>query len=445
MVIAVPHGRTFGRRKVFMRIDGLEVLSDDDSLTWGQLDFLIAAHRNDENPHHMILRKSISLKDGRHAERVLDAIDKLICRHDALRVIVDIDAGKICGWGVFSRADWVSYVDDDSKERLFHRAASELRVDQGPPLRCLIVGSPPDRCEIWVSHYVADGAGMTTLRGEIDDVLHGRKLPPAVQLTDVRKYESSDRGLQQADRNERWATSVLASADSTWLVKPGNGTRVATRAVASGRSTFVKAKAIASKLRVPVAAVLLMSLIVVAHKETSSTEGMVKSLFRNSIRGAVCIAPSTFNAFVPFDIASARSVEDLLRLVASQSLGAYMHARYRPGQIEILESHVAQALGTPSLDGMVYMNFRPPNAAVSDPAPGVDDTRIVMDSLAKSLPYRVQLELFPSTDREMTIRVHVNGLQFYADAAEFLSAFRSCIEQLATLPPASRWQELLGK
>jgi len=330
---------------------------------------------------------------GRELPTVLDALRRLVERHDSLHTVyVDTPDGPRQRVVPEGEVPLRLYDLDDLGDVGLEEAAGDIGealrrpwfdIGADLPLRAAVLlrAGEPLLVLLAASHMAVDGSSLDIVRGDLANLLADPPvvLEPGQQPLERGEYERSDLGRRrEAKALAFWARQLDTLPISMIERVRGDGPPNLDWGLIQSPALALAANSLAARHGIPPATALLggttLQLAAYTGEDDAALRMIVSTRFRQASRGVVAAfnENALFRLECPPDLRRTETVEQLLRRCADAALAAYLHCEYDPRALEALFADLGRRRGvTP--DGYCFFNDTrfgardtPPPAAVPD-------------------------------------------------------------------------------
>ncbi|MEU1504548.1 condensation domain-containing protein [Kitasatospora sp. NPDC005748] len=351
-------------RRITVRYSGAS--SGFGPLTLGQ-DNMIRCIRRDR-PEQINKESVWPVPDGTTLTAALDAVRRLVERHDSLRTVFPPGPGPdafperqlVCGEGEFG----VTVVDSrstggaagiDALAEELGRADVAVPFDlaAGPRLRFTLLTEDdhPLRLVVVVCHAGADGAATTLLIEDWFALAAGKELPPVTARTplEVAAVEQSDQGRRKAAAALRHWQKVLSTAPQaafadSRITGPPDGVAAV---VLRSRQAAADLLATARRTGASPSVVLLAAFAALVARRAGRGDLVMSALSANRQRAAMAdhIGTLAQDALIALDT-DAADLDEVIGRAKAASLAGYWHSTLPAGAVWQLIEDVAHLRGS---------------------------------------------------------------------------------------------------
>ncbi|MFD0580652.1 condensation domain-containing protein [Dactylosporangium darangshiense] len=313
---------------------------------------------------------------GRELPAVLDALRRLVERHDSLHTVyVDTPDGprqRVVPEGeVPLRLHDLDDLGDVGLEEAAGEIGEALRrpwfdIGADLPLRAAVLlrAGEPLLVLLAASHMAVDGSSLDIVRGDLANLLADPPivLEPGQQPLERGEYERSDLGRRrEAKALAFWARHLDTLPISMIERVRGDGPPNLDWGLIQSPALALAANSLAARHGIPPATALLggttLQLAAYTGEDDAALRMIVSTRFRQASRGVVAAfnENALFRLECPPDLRRTETVEQLLRRCADAALAAYLHCEYDPRALEALFADLGRRRGvTP--DGYCFFN-----------------------------------------------------------------------------------------
>lgn len=341
-------------------------------LTVGQKNVLEWIRKDHPGPAD-ILSAVVRPPKGTTMPMVVDALNALVTRHEALRTLLEGGAQHVQAEGTLI-AEVVEATGADHDWHLAGNRVFDPATDL--PIRARVVtrSGAPFLVVVHVSHVAADLSAMTVLRAELAALLAGRPLEPAGHHpADRAAYEHSPAGRRQLDSSIKYWARHMAERPLCSLGLPVRfpdstghhhlllGSRPAAKAVAD----------VAAKTGVRPLAVVMAAFATLLTGWTGSQGCLLNCLCSNRFSPELRDYVGTISQETMIPFTSSPSFLESVARMNSAALAAYKYGRYDSAELNAAMRAAERARGMPCHRDVVVNNTTGHSRAIL-PADGVE-------------------------------------------------------------------------
>ncbi|MFD6417062.1 condensation domain-containing protein [Streptomyces sp. NPDC060194] len=311
-------------------------------VTMGQANMIRCILR--EDPLHINNHDVWTVPAGHTVDAVLDALRRLVERHEALRTTFPDPAEGaprtqvVTEEGEFdvTLRDVLSGPSAAHAETVARASrAGRFRLDRDFPLRFTVLtgGCAPAFVTLAASHAVTDGTALAVLREEFHALLAGGELPPVDALTplDLAAEEASPAGVRRSESSLRYWSRIIGSGPQEMFAEPratgtdGQHPQLTLRSARAARALAATARRTGS----PPATVLLTTWCTLVAHRAGQTTCVVAAPLANRSRPGLVRAVNTLSqdALLALDVRGP-TFDAVLRKAWGAALDAYRHSQF---------------------------------------------------------------------------------------------------------------------
>jgi hypothetical protein len=295
----------------------------------------------EDSEHISTLFAMVPVPDATPMERVAEALEALVSRHESLRTVYHPDAAglilqKVLGEGAFDARILEAAGEDMDR---FEAACVEtfpvsFRLSEEIPLRAAVLteAGAPVRVLLQLSHIAADRTACTILQEDLADALAGEPLAdaPTRQPVDQALIEDSDSGRERMERTLRYWADQLSRHPLCLMSVPRIGDGGAYHHGELRSATLgADAAAVAERCSATVPSVLIAAVSAVVGTWTGNRTGLVYVTVANRAHRHLKRYVGTIaqEAVVPYDL-DEPSVARFVTALHGAAMNAYAHGAY---------------------------------------------------------------------------------------------------------------------
>jgi hypothetical protein len=356
--------------------------SGDYPLTWSQE----AVHRLNErlatNASKFDVHAAAPIRGIDSIENVLAAVRAVMHRHESLRTTFYTSTeGRVrqavAGHGAVEVTIYRTTADqvDTSTDAVLADLRGRSFDNGNLPVRAavLTVSDMPVRVFVSLAHLVADAPSASVVLGELVRLSRDPdlRLPDATQISDVVRYETSDRGQRQARRaNEYWRRQLNTAQHTIFPIRETD-TGASQEGVLESAAVAVAVRVLAKRYGTSEAAVALATFGVLVAAWSRRHVGTFHLVCANRSRPVTPSSVGNFIQTVPVSFPLTGDFGEVCRSAMASSMIGYRFGHYDTAQRLRTRHEVRRERGVePDLSCLV--NLWSPTSGADDVQPGHD-------------------------------------------------------------------------